>query len=150
MSTLRGLLLTIILCVSIYPQAGCATGIGTHKAPQDVWSKLAVGESQDLIVELDASVILAQAEQLNKKRGLQFDDNDTMQFKKERYKALKANVLSTLPSGMVAILKNYDVLPLMFLRFHSTEALKTLLMNPNVLGVHNDRDENMLIREKKP
>jgi hypothetical protein len=150
MSTLRGLLLTIIVCVSIYPQAGCAAGVGTHKAPQDVWSKLAVGESQDLIVEFDGSVILAQAEQLNKKNGLQFDDANTIQFKKERYRAIKAEVLATLPSGMVEILKNYDVLPLMFMRIRSTGALKVLLSNPHVLGVHNDRDENIFTREKRP
>ena len=150
MITLRSLLLTIILCVSIYPHVGCAAGVGTHKAQQDVWSKLAVGESQDLIVEFDDSVILAQATQLNKKNGLQFDDNNTIQFKKEQYIAIKADVLATLPSGMVEILKNYDVLPLMFLRFRSTEALQTILENPHVLRVHNERNESILIREKRP
>jgi hypothetical protein len=148
MSTLRSWLLTVIVCVSIYPQAGCAAGIGTHKAPQDVWSKLAVGETQDLIVELDDSAILAQAEQLNKKNGLQFDDANTIQFKKEQYIAIKADVLSTLPSGMVERLKNYDVLPLMFLRFRSTEALKRLVAHPHVLRVYTDRNEDIFIREK--
>ena len=150
MITLRGLLLTITVCVSIYHQAGCATGVGTHKAPQDVWLKLAAGESQDLIVEFDDSVILAQTTQLNKKNGLQFDDTNTIQFKKEHYRAIKAEVLATLPSGMVEILKNYDVLPLMFLRFRSTEALQTILENPHVLRVHSDRNESILIREKRP
>jgi hypothetical protein len=148
MSTLRSWLLTVIVCVSIYPQAGCAAGIGTHKAPQDVWSKLAVGETQDLIVELDDSAILAQAELLNKKNGLQFDDANTIQFKKEQYIAIKADVLSTLPSGMVERLKNYDVLPLMFLRFRSTEALTRLITHPHVLRVYTDRSENIFIREK--
>jgi hypothetical protein len=110
-----------------------------HKAPQEVWTKLAGGESQDLLVVFDDSSILAQASQLNKERGILFDDNNTIRFKADRYAAIKADVLSTLPSGKFEILKNYDVLPLMFLRFHSAEALKALLEHTSVLSVHEDR-----------
>jgi len=115
-----------------------------NKAPHEVWAKLAGGESQDLIVVFDDSAIQAQASQLNKERGIIFDDNDTIRFKKDRYAAIKADVISVLPLGKFEILKNYDVLPLMFLRFRSAEALKTLLAHPSVLSVHEDRKENLM------
>jgi hypothetical protein len=144
MCILRCLFLTIILSVVCCPQAGYAGDVGMNKAPQEVWTKLAGGESQDLIVVFDDSAIMPQASQLNKERGIIFDDNDTIRFKKDRYAAIKADVISALPSGKFEILKNYDVLPLMFLRFRSAEALKVLLAHPSVVSVHNDRKENLM------
>lgn len=144
MCILRSLFFTIILSIACCPQAGCAGGVGMNKAPHEVWAKLAGGKSQDLIVVFDDSAILAQASQLNKERGIIFDDNDTIRFKTERYAAIKADVISTLPSGKVEILKNYDVLPLMFLRFRSAEALKALLAHPSILRVYDDRKENLM------
>jgi len=126
------------------PQVGCAGDVGINKAPHEVWAKLAGGESQDLIVVFDDSAILAQASQLNKERGIIFDDSDTIRFKADRFAAIKADVISTLPPGKFEILKNYDVLPLIFLRFRSAEALKALLEHPSVLSVHDDRKENLM------
>ena len=144
MCILRSLLLTMILIIICCPPAGCAGSFGMNLAPQDVWAKLRGGEPQDLIVVIDDSAIQAQAAQLNKERGILFDDNDTLRFKKDRYAAIKADAISTLPSGKVEILKNYDALPLMFLRFRSAEALKALLAHPSVLSVHEDRKENLM------
>jgi len=120
------------------------------KAPHEVWAILAGGAPQDLIVVFDDSAIQAQASQLNKERGIIFDDNDTIRFKKDRYAAIKADVISALPLGKFEILKNYDVLPLMFLRFRSAEALKALLAHRSVLTVYEDRKENMMLKEPRP
>jgi hypothetical protein len=87
---------------------------------------------------------------LNKERGILFDDNDTIRFKMDHYAAIKKNVISTLPSGKVDMLKDYDVLPLMFLRFRSAEALKALLAHPSVLRVHGDEKENLMLKDAKP
>ena len=151
MHILRNLFLTIILIIkSCFPQAGYAGGVGMNKAPQDAWEKFSGGKSQDLIVVFDDSAIQAQASQLNKERGIIFDDNDTIRFKKDRYAAIKADVISALPLGKFEILKNYDVLPLMFLRFRSAEALKALLTHRSVLSVYEDRKENMMLKEPRP
>jgi hypothetical protein len=144
MCILRSLFLTTILSIAFYPPAGFAGGVGMTKAPHEVWAKLAGSGSQDLIVVLDDSAIQVQASQLNNERGIIFDDNDTIRFKKDRYAAIKADVISTLPSGKFEILKGYDVLPLMLLRFRSAEALQALLAHPSVLSVHEDRKENLM------
>jgi len=99
------------------------------------------GDRLDLIVEFYASAIQAQAADLNRERGLAFDDAETLRFKVERYADLKKSVLSSLPAGGVVVLKDYPALPLMFLRFRSLAALRVLLADPLVIGVHEDSSE---------
>ncbi len=150
MCILLSLFFTVILSITCCPQVTYAGSIGVNKAPHEVWAKLAGGESQDLIVLFDDSEILAQASQLNKERGVVFDDSKTIRFKKDRYASTKTDVLSALPSGKVEILKDYDTLPLIFLRFHSVEALKAVLAHPSVLRVYDDIKENLLPKDSRP
>ena len=130
--------------------AGCATAIGEDKVPLAVWEKLAAGEQQDLIVVFDDVAIVAQASELNRSKGIMFDDPDTLRFKEKNYAAIKEAVISVLPTGQVEILKNYNSLPLMFLRFRSTATLKALLANPSVVKAYEDRQENLMLRDSKP
>jgi hypothetical protein len=124
--------------------------MGTDRAPHEVWDNLARGEQQDLIIQFSDSAILAQASQLNKAKGIMFDDNDTIRFKAQRYAAMKQDAMSTLPPGKVEILKNYDALPLMFLRFRSTAALKSLLAHPSVVRAYEDRNEHLMPQNSRP
>ena len=62
--------------------------------------------------------------------------------------ANKRAVLSALPSNEVEVLKNYETLPLMHLRFHTSSALKALLANPSVVKAYEDRQENMLPQQR--
>lgn len=65
--------------------------------------------------------------------------------------ANKRAALSALPSKEVEVLKNYEALPLMHLRFHKAAVLKALLANPSVVKAYEDRQENMLPQqETKP
>lgn len=140
----------LMLGIGCCSLTGCAAVIAADNLPLAVWEKLAAGEQQDLIVVFDDSAILAQALQLNKAKGIMFDDNDTIRFKAERYAAIKRDAMSSLPSGNVEILKNYEALPLMFLRFHSTAALKALLAHPSVLKAYEDRKENLMLQNSRP
>jgi hypothetical protein len=149
MRTLQHIFMTIALSIGCFPM-GCATVVATEKAPHEVWEKLARGERQDLIVALDDSAVLVQASAMNKAKGIMFDDNDTMRFKAERYAAIKRDVMSARPSEKVEILKNYDMLPLMFLRFHSAAALKALLAHPSVVKAYEDRQENLMPGNSRP
>lgn len=150
MCVLRNLFLTIMLGIGCCPLGGCAVVIAMDKVPHKVWGKLEAGKQQDLIVVFDDSAIMAQALQLNKAKGIMFDDNDTIRFKAERYAAIKQDAMSALPSGEFEILKNYEVLPLMYLRFHSTAALKALLAHPSVVKAYEDRQENLMLQNSRP
>lgn len=129
---------------------GCAAVIAGDKAPHEVWEKLATGDKQDLIVVFDDSMIQAQAVQFNKAKGIMLDDADTIRFKAEKYAVIKEAAISKLPSGEIEILREYEALPIMFLRFCSVATLKTFLSNPSVVKVYKDRPENMMPLDSKP
>jgi len=129
---------------------GCAVVTSTDKASQEAWKMLAQGIQQDLIVEFDDAAIQVKATQLNKEKGIMFDDADTLHFKSEQYAAIKKSAISTLPAGEFEILKNYDALPLMFLRLRSTAALKALLAHPSVVKAHEERKERLMPQNSRP
>lgn len=150
MQIMRVFFTILMLGIGCCSLSSCATAIGEEKVPLAVWEKLATGEQQDLIVVFDDVAILAQASELNRTKGIMFDDADTLRFKAKNYAAIKEAVISALPSGQVEILKNYDSLPLMFLRFRYTATLKTLLANPSVVRAYEDRQKNLILRDSKP
>ncbi len=61
----------------------------------------------------------------------------------------KQTALALLPAQEVEVLKDYDALPLMFLRFHSAASLKALLVNASVVNAYEDRQENKLPQRKE-
>lgn len=78
---------------------------------------------------------------MNAARGLQFDDEVTIRFKAERYAAMKEKAIATLPSGSIQVLRDYDALPQMFLRFRTAEVLKQFLEPAVVVRAHEERRE---------
>jgi hypothetical protein len=146
MNIMRCFFSIIVLGIGCCSLSSCATAIGEDKVPLTVWEKLAAGDQQDLIVVFDDVAILAQASELNRSKRIMFDDADTLRFKAKNYAAIKKAVISVLPSGQVEILKDYDSLPLMFLRFRSTATLKALLENPSVVKAYEDRQENLILK----
>ncbi|OIR06769.1 hypothetical protein GALL_110170 [mine drainage metagenome] len=55
--------------------------------------------------------------------------------------ASKSAALSALPAGEIEVLKDYDALPMMYLRFRSTHALQNLLAQPSVVRAFVNRRE---------
>ena len=146
MRFVRVIILTFI-SVGCCPLEGCATELGKEKVAQEVLEKSLKGERLDLIVEFDDSTIRVEASQLNKAKGFLFDENETIRFKAERLAIVKQSALSTLPSLDFEVLKNYETLPLMLVRFRTTTALKALLGQPSVINVYEDRKENLIRQE---
>ncbi len=142
--------MTIIFAAGCCPLSGCAVAIGIDKAPDEIWEKLATGEQQDLIVEFNDSDVRTEAAQFSKARGIIFDDGETIRFKAQHIAAIKQKALSAIPSGEFEILRSYDVLPLMFVRFRTSAALRALLAQSSVVKVFEDRDEHLLLGNPKP
>jgi len=61
----------------------------------------------------------------------------------------KQTALALLPAQAVEVLKDYDALPLMFLRFRSAASLKALLSDASVVNAYEDRQENKLPQRKE-
>lgn len=150
MRTVRPFYLILALVIGWAPLAGCASVFGVDKVPHEVWRKLTSGEAQDLIVVFDDSAVVAEASRLKESKGIIFDDKDTLQFKATRYATIKRDAIDTLPPDQVEILKDYDALPLIFLRFRSAAALKALLDHPSVLRAYEDKQEHLMPRSVRP
>ena len=121
----------------------CATELVNNKVEPEVWHKFERAEKVDLIVAFDDKAILADAELQKKAKGILFDDLEIQHMKLDQYASTKRKVISSLPVGQTEVLKNYDTMPLMFLRFGSAQALRALLDRPEVLRVYQDRQEQL-------
>lgn len=139
----------LILCCGLIEVSGCAVVDSMGKANPEVWERLEKGEPVKLIVTLDDTEIRKRASELNVAKGIMFDDPDTLRFKAARYAALKGDVLSTLPTEQVQIVKEYDELPIMFLKFRSPTTLKILLSNPSVLRADEDKRNSLMNGNQK-
>jgi len=97
-----------------------------------------------LIVVFDDAAILAEAGQLKKAKGILLDDAEIIRFKAEKYLGMKHAAISRLSSGEIEILKDFEALPIMLLRFHIAETLKMLLSDPRVVQAYQDHPENRM------
>nr|SPS04939.1 protein of unknown function [Candidatus Nitrotoga fabula] len=143
-------LIGLVLGIGCYLLAGCASGAGGDKVAQEIWEKLTAGEMQDLIVVFDDAAILAEAGQLKKAKGILLDDAEIIRFKAEKYLGMKRAAISRLSSGKIEILKDFEVLPIMLLRFHNAEILKMLLSDPLVVQAYKDHPENRIQSDPGP
>jgi hypothetical protein len=109
---LKPLLLSLLMGLGSCVVGGCAAA-AAPKLPDTVWTQLAAGQPQDLIVEL-ASV------------------------------AHKPAALAAMPAADVELLKDYDALPMMFVRFRTPAALKAWLANPATVNVYQDQQETLM------
>ena len=109
MSPLARIMSMLIICLA----ASCVSAIDVGKVPQSIWTRLARGESQVLIVEFESI-------------------------------ASKTVAVDKLFAKNVEILKDYEALPLVYLRFHAPSALKDLLGNPTVVNVYENQHEKLL------
>lgn len=136
----------LLLTVLLFGQ-GCASPRDPGKAPPEAWEKLARGEAVDLIVQLDDSAVLTQASELNRAKGVAFDGPETLHFKRDAYAAIKRDVQSSSPPSEIEQLHDYDLLPLLFLRFHSAAALKSLVAQPSVVRAFEDKARILMPQE---
>jgi hypothetical protein len=149
MSVLRNFFLAVTVSIVCCPLGACSTMYPEELAPPEAWDRLAGGEHQDLIVAFDDAAIQARALQLKKERQEMFDDDNVLRFKAAQYASLKKDALSAVPDGQVEVLKDYPSLPLMFLRFHSADALRTLLARPSVKRAYENTPRDMVHGESQ-
>jgi hypothetical protein len=70
-----------------------------------------------------------------------------LRIKVGAFSAMKDALMTAMPAGEIEVINRYDMLPLMYLRFRSTNALKALLANPMVVSVHEGHNEKMMPEE---
>ena len=109
MVVLKVVALTCLGCIAL--SYASANDVG--KVPQAIWTRLAHGQSQDLIVEFESV-------------------------------ASKRVAIEKLGTKDVEVLKDYETLPLLYIRFCAPSALKELLGSPEVVNVYENQQESLL------
>jgi subtilisin family serine protease len=117
---------------------GASAQAGSEKAPPPVLDAISFGRHQDIIVLMDDAVVQQKADLTAAQTRLEHDISEVIAFKSEMFGALKQDVISLLPVAEFDVLKDYNHLPMMFIRVKSINALERLLEQGRVLAVYED------------
>lgn len=128
-------------CAGLMLLAGAAVRASPVNVPASAASRLAAGESQDLIVEYDSTDIDLEAAALRGRAGLVHEDEAILARKVSRFAALKAAVHVAMPSGEMETLQEYSHLPMALHRVKSLRALQALSRDPRVIGIYLDEQK---------
>ncbi|WP_347258173.1 S8 family serine peptidase [Methylocaldum sp.] len=145
----------LIAWLSMQPIMGAAAlpvsqSASKSKAPPDVLARLEAGTPQDLIVLFDDTAIEKEAADLRAQKGLGYDDASILAFKSGRYRTLKQRALAAPGAAERELLRDYEHLPMAFLRFRTAGALRALLSRPEVKAVYPDLVLHHKLNESLP
>jgi subtilisin family serine protease len=96
------------------------------------------------------NAIQSQIEAMKGTVGSKSDIQAILDFKQKELNLLKQEVLSQISSGDITLALDYSHLPMATLRLDSLEALSTLLNNPKVVRVYENKQNQMFLNESLP
>lgn len=127
-----------LVCMSAaYPSMVTAGRIPIH-IPAMVADRFSKGMTQDLIVLFDDRDVETEAAGLRKRDKLTYDDNNILALRQLRYRSIKRATTAGFLLHEVEELRDFDHLPLSFLRIKNLAALDRLLADPRVQAVYED------------
>jgi hypothetical protein len=126
--------------VLLFPQAslGSEQTLGPNellikqKVPAMVLQALEEGQFQDLIIEFEHQDIRGEAAARRQGRRLRFNDPLITAFKTSRYRARKKHIFDAVQQDDLTIIKDYNHLPLAYVRIKNQRALRRLVIRPEV------------------
>ncbi len=121
-----------------------------RKVPPSILAGLDAGEEQDAIVVFDASVIERKAADMRRSAGIRVNDRLVLDFKSAELGMLKQNVMSRLIAGNVTTLRDYNHLPMSFVRIHSRAGLSALAERPGVMAIFENEANHRTLSESLP
>ncbi len=121
--------------MTITPVSAEAVGTDAGKAPASLRTALGLSGSADVIVEFDAAQVDTEVAQERTRRRLRFDDAALVRMRAQRYRAIKDGALKALRGAEMVVLRNYSVLPLVYARLNSSQALARLESMPGVVKI---------------
>jgi subtilisin family serine protease len=131
--------------------ADAATGeFMLKKASPALIARLQRLEPVDVIVELDAAAIEAQADTFRKSRGVVHDDALILRYKADRYRAAKDDLFNTMLPRQFVVLRDYRHLPMFALRLNALSDLDALAQRPQVVAVYEDQPMHMHVAQSAP
>ena len=124
--------------------------ITSAKASRVVLEKMVTDESQDVIVVFDDGSITQDALTAQAKSGKLSSHADIIELKAARFQKQKNDVHAQLDELETTVLKEYSHLPITFLRVHSKAALARLIAHPGVVGIYENRLDQLFLEQSLP
>ena len=140
-------LLTVACSISLHDPAGA---IPLSDVPQAVLAGLATGKPQNIIVLFDDREIEKETVRQRRQRGLKHDDDTIRAYRVGKYRELKHVVLGTFSTGEASTLREYDHLPMSFLRLTSRRSLDQLASQSAIVAIYENRPVYTQLAESLP
>lgn len=126
-----------LLFLSLCP-APVSAGQALFRAPATVIERLAAGQAQDLIVLFDGNDVEAEAAAMRQNARVNHDNNAIRSMRRTRYRSLKQAALTGYSREEAEELRDFDQLPMTYVRIKNRSSLDRLLGNPRVQAVYED------------
>ena len=104
----------------------------------------------DVIIEFDQTEVIKMAEAKRRQGGLDYDDDSILSERKQRYQTIKNQVLTVMSAEHLTIKQDYDYLPIIFAKIHSSNSLRMLLKQSSVIAVSSTRKFTRFLTESLP
>lgn len=98
----------------------------------------ATAQSEDVIVRFEHYAVNLQAALMRSEADLEFNDNNILDAKAAQFATVKSAVYASLPPGSFQVLRDYQYLPMVFLRCLTPAAMTALQAHPDVVAVYEN------------
>ncbi len=130
----------------LYPESS-RNEILSQKVPLEMLNTLEAGQSQEVIVLFDDVAIQSEVTTMQSTGQGEPDKQAVLDYKREEYSFLKQEILSAMPMGDIAFVRDYSHLPLATLRVKNMVGLSALVDDPRVVRVYENRINQMFLTE---
>lgn len=114
------------------------------KINAETWRKARDHGMRDLLVRFDDAAIASEVNADLDRRRLRIADRPAIERQRQRYLQLKAAALAPLARGDIEVRREYDNLPLSFIRVRDSAALLRLLRRHEVAEVYENKMVGLL------
>ncbi len=140
----------LMVCSRTAWSATAPSDMTLRKAPAAVRSQLERSRAVQIIVELDAVAVEAQAEAMRRSRGIGRHDGVILRYKADAYRAGKDRLFTAMSPRAPVVLRDYSHLPMFALRLNAVSDLEALTQRPEVIAVYEDEAMRMHMTHSAP
>ena len=135
----------LVLICPLYSSADTS-----NKITPELLKTFSSQSSQDLIVLLDDSAVQSDLQlKISRSSGL-YKSKDILSMKAAGFRSLKQNIMTAFSSSEVETVKDYNNLPMMFVKVKSSNALQKLIDNQKVLQIYPNEKYVPFLTESLP
>lgn len=112
--------------------------MSARKAPSEVIKKAKAGVPQDIFVQIVHKDITERENEKKKSRGLLFVDKELLEETNAEMQARKDEVFPKGLNDGTQVLRNYDSVPMVFVRVPNFKALERILVHSKVEAIFDN------------